>query len=161
MVTLRPARPDDREWLLDLARHPDVNGSLMPRADEALESALERVFAGTDDEEVLVIEEGEHRVGVVRWQIRSRHSRIAGIFGLVVDRAARGQGFGLAAVERVTADLFARDFHRVEAEAYGFNAASIRTFERAGFTREGTRRRAYQRHGDWQDGVLLARLAED
>jgi RimJ/RimL family protein N-acetyltransferase len=52
-------------------------------------------------------------------------------------------------------------FHRVQLECYGFNAAAVRVFERAGFTYEGVRRAAYRRHGAWNDGVLLGLVAED
>jgi RimJ/RimL family protein N-acetyltransferase len=34
-------------------------------------------------------------------------------------------------------------------------------FERAGFVREGVRRRAYDRAGGWQDGVFFGLLAEE
>jgi RimJ/RimL family protein N-acetyltransferase len=159
---LRPARPEDRPRLLGLARHPDVTPSVMVGADGALGEALDRVFAGAEDEGVLVIEDDGRDVGVVRWQARSRRSRIATIYGLMVDPAARGRGLASAAVELVCAELFGTlGFHRVEAEVYGFNEGGLRAFERAGFTREGTRRRAYDRHGGWQDGVMFARLDDD
>jgi RimJ/RimL family protein N-acetyltransferase len=32
---------------------------------------------------------------------------------------------------------------------------------RAGFVREGVRRKAYWRHGEWVDGVLYGLVAED
>ena len=34
-------------------------------------------------------------------------------------------------------------------------------FERAGFVREGVKRKAYWRHGEWTDGVLLALIEDD
>ena len=52
-------------------------------------------------------------------------------------------------------------YHRVQLEVYGFNEPAQRLFERAGFTREGTRRRAYWRQGEWTDGVLYGLLEED
>ena len=52
-------------------------------------------------------------------------------------------------------------FHRLELACYGFNEAAIRHAERVGFVREGVKRRAYLRHGDWQDAVLFALLQED
>src|SRR5262249_24335635 len=33
--------------------------------------------------------------------------------------------------------------------------------ERVGFVQEGTKRRAYRRHGEWQDGVMFGYLRED
>jgi RimJ/RimL family protein N-acetyltransferase len=52
-------------------------------------------------------------------------------------------------------------FHRLELACYGFNDAAIRHSERAGFVREGVKRRAYMRHGEWQDAVLFSLLRED
>ena len=48
---------------------------------------------------------------------------------------------------------------RVEAEVFGFNTPAVRAFLAAGFTREGVRRQAYERHGGRQDGVLFGLLA--
>jgi RimJ/RimL family protein N-acetyltransferase len=33
--------------------------------------------------------------------------------------------------------------------------------ERSGFVREGVRRKAYLRHGDWVDGVMFGLVCED
>jgi RimJ/RimL family protein N-acetyltransferase len=63
-----------------------------------------------------------------------------------------------AVVARLIGD---QGMHRVEAEVYGFNHGAMRTFAAAGFRREGAKRRAYDRHGDWQDGVLYAYLADE
>ena len=52
-------------------------------------------------------------------------------------------------------------YHRLELACYGFNDAAIRHAERVGFVREGVKRRAYLRHGEWQDAVLFALLRED
>jgi hypothetical protein len=43
----------------------------------------------------------------------------------------------------------------------GFNERAIRHSERAGFIREGVERKAYLRHGEWQDAVLFALVRED
>ena len=67
----------------------------------------------------------------------------------------------MAILRAVARDAFSRGVHRVEGEVYGFNEAALRTFQAAGFTREGVRRRAYDRHGAWQDGVRFGLLAEE
>ena len=46
-------------------------------------------------------------------------------------------------------------------EIYGFNERAMRHAERAGFTREGVRRKAYWRDDEWVDGVLYGLVAED
>ena len=91
----------------------------------------------------------------------NRRSRIASIETLMVDPRARGRRLGVAILKAVARDVFARGVHRLEGEVYGFNEPALRTFDAAGFTREGVRRRAYDRHGAWQDGVRFGLLADD
>ena len=52
-------------------------------------------------------------------------------------------------------------YHRVQMEIYGFNERAMRHAERAGFTREGVRRKAYWRNDEWIDGVLYGLVSED
>jgi RimJ/RimL family protein N-acetyltransferase len=152
---LRPATTADLESLRALARHPEIAGSLSTTAADGLPDAL---TAG----ELLVIEHDGDVVGGVRWQLVNRRSRIAEITTLMVHPAARGRGLALAAVRELSARLLSEhDVHRVEAETYGFNLAAQRVFERAGFTREGLRRGAYDRAGGWQDGVRFGLLADE
>ena len=46
-------------------------------------------------------------------------------------------------------------------EIYGFNERAQTHAERAGWVREGVRRKAYDRQGDWVDGVLYGIVRED
>ena len=57
--------------------------------------------------------------------------------------------------------LFDLGYHRLELACYGFNERAITHAERVGFVREGVKRRAYLRHGEWQDAVLFGLLRED
>ena len=52
-------------------------------------------------------------------------------------------------------------FHRLELEIYAFNERAFAHAERAGFVREGVKRRAYLRDGEWVDTVMYALLRED
>lgn len=157
MSVLRAATPEDLEALTALAEHPEVAGSLATDAGAGLASALERASG-----ELLVIEHGSVFAGGVRWVLVNRRSRIADIQTLMIDPAFRGRGIAIAAVRELAARLLAaHGLHRVEAEVYGFNAPAQRVFERAGFVREGVRRRAYDRAGGWQDGVRFGLLADE
>ena len=57
--------------------------------------------------------------------------------------------------------LFDLGYHRLQLEIYGFNERAMAHAERAGFVREGVRRKAYQRHGEWVDGVIYGLVRED
>jgi ribosomal protein S18 acetylase RimI-like enzyme len=155
VITLRPAAPDDLGWLEALAASPAVEPSLATGAAAGLAPAL-------DAGELLVATMHDGDVGALRIIITNRRSRIAAIRTLMVDPEQRGRGIGLAIVHAATRHLVdTLAIHRVEAEVYGFNDAGLRLFDAAGYAREGTRRRAYDRHGDWQDGVLYAYLADE
>jgi acyl-ACP thioesterase/RimJ/RimL family protein N-acetyltransferase len=154
-VTLRPAGERDIEWLVELAGHPEVSGFLST-------DAAARLREPDEHGGIQVIEAGGEPVGGVRWSLANRRSRIARISSLMLTPSARGRGDAVAALRELVGQL-RRDVgaHRVEAEVYGFNAPALRTFERAGFQLEGRRRLAYDRHGEWHDGVLFGLVSDD
>jgi RimJ/RimL family protein N-acetyltransferase len=152
---LRPALEADLDPLIALAARPEIARTLAWDAADTLALAL---AAG----ELLVIEDAGAFTGGVRWQVTNRRSRIAEIRTLMVDPSAHGRGVAFAAVRELCDHLFdAHDVHRIEAEVMGINEAAKRVFERAGFVQEGIRRRAYDRHGAWQDGVRYGLLVEE
>jgi aminoglycoside 6'-N-acetyltransferase len=155
-VILRPAEAGDLGWLERLARDPATARSLAVDAADRLAGEL----AGG---ELVVFEiDAGQRIGAVRATVRNRRSRIAELQTLMVDPAARGRRLGTAAVRAAVRDLIERrSMFRVEAEVYGFNTAALATFAAAGFTREGVRRQAYERHGGRHDGVLFGLLATE
>ena len=169
-VRLRPATPADAELLAALVADPRVARTLAavtPSEPAELRRLVESAAEHPDEEGRLVVEAAldgrpPRAVGSVAWTTRNRRSRIAEVQALVVAPDAWGRGVGEAALRALVADLVhGRGFHRVELEAYGFNGAAHRLFERAGFRREGVRREAPWRHGAWQDGVLYGLVAEE
>ena len=163
MIELRPATEEDVAYLAALALHEDVapfvSTSVTADPDElAAEIAANHPFEG---EHVVFLVDGG-RAGAAHWERVNRRSRIATMSRFVIDPRMRGRGLGSAAVRALADDLIrGRGFHRVQLETYGFNDAALRTFESAGFKQEGVRRRAYWRHGEWQDGILFGRVEDD
>jgi RimJ/RimL family protein N-acetyltransferase len=156
-VVLRAATADDLPVLVALAQSPGVAPFLATSAAESLPAAL-----GAADETLLAIEVDGSLAGGARLVVRVARHRLAEVRTLMLDPDLHGRGHGVAAV-RALADLaFGRHgLHRLEAEVLGDNGAGARAFERAGFVREGIRRRAWQRGGTWQDGILFGRLADE
>lgn len=77
--------------------------------------------------------------------------------------SARGRGVATRAVEAVVAHAFANGISRVEAHVRVGHTASERVVERAGFKREGIKRR-FLRRGEGEqryDATLFALLADD
>jgi RimJ/RimL family protein N-acetyltransferase len=98
----------------------------------------------------------------MRFERANRRSRIADLGGLAVHPDFRGEKVADTAARLFQRHLFDElGFHRVQMEIYGFNERAMHHAERAGFTREGVRRRAYWRNDEWVDGVLYGLVAED
>jgi RimJ/RimL family protein N-acetyltransferase len=78
-------------------------------------------------------------------------------------REARGRGVATRAVRAAAEHGFANGIFRVEAHVRVGNVASERVLERAGFLREGVKRRYLRRGGEDEkhDATLFARLADD
>jgi RimJ/RimL family protein N-acetyltransferase len=164
-LRLRRAEPADVDFLAALLAHEEVEPFLAPfRATnrEALLSQVERSGREPEAYGLFVLEVGGLRAGTMEFERSSARSRIARLGGLAVHPDFRGQGVGHRA-----ALLFQRHllvdlrFHRLELEVYGFNERALAHAERAGFVREGVKRRAYWRHGQWVDGVLFGLLREE
>jgi aminoglycoside 6'-N-acetyltransferase len=164
-IALRAAQPNDVPFLVSVVTHPAIAPFLAAVRASDEETVGTEVLRALDEPEafgVLVIESGGSPVGTVAWRRVNRRSRIAEVSGLALLPEARGTGAATTSLELLVAELLGeRGFHRVQLEVYGFNDRAAALFERAGFTREGVRRRAYWRDGDWVDGILFGLVAED
>jgi RimJ/RimL family protein N-acetyltransferase len=71
---------------------------------------------------------------------------------------ARGRGVATRVVQALVEDSHERGINRVEAHVRVGNAASERVLERAGFEREGVKRRLLRHGGERVDATLFAHL---
>jgi RimJ/RimL family protein N-acetyltransferase len=155
-IAIRPARADDLDFLVELLNDDDVRpflagGRTRDRAE--LEAELEHR---------LVIEVDGERAGSAGYRTVNERSRIAHLYGLAVHPSFRGRRVADEAARLVQRHLIReRGFHRIELEVYGFNERGLAHAERAGFVREGVKRKAYWRDGSWVDGVCFALVEED
>jgi RimJ/RimL family protein N-acetyltransferase len=165
MIEIRRAGPEDADFLVELYAHEEVEpflAAVRPKDREAVVAEIERSEAEPEHYGVFVVEADGRRAGTMEFEVSNRRSRIAHVGGLAVHPSFRGRG-----VADEAARLFQRHliddlgYHRLQLEIYGFNERAIRHAERAGFVREGVRRKAYWRHGEWVDGVLFGLVAED
>jgi RimJ/RimL family protein N-acetyltransferase len=164
-VTIRRARLDDVDFLLALANDAEVEPFLAPvrpRDEESIRSEVVRSLAEPDAFGRFVVEVDGERAGTMAFHRWSEHSRIADLFGLALARSFRGRGVAVEAARQFQRLLIGElGFHRLQLECYGFNERAIRHAERSGFVREGVKRKAYWRHGEWHDGVMFGLVAED
>ena len=164
-VSIRRASPDDVDFLVDLVTHEDVEPFLAARRPKD-HAAIRAEIALSDDEPdafgLFVIEVDGERAGTMRFTRANERSRIADLGGLAVHPDFRGAKVGDTAAHLFQRHLFDElGFHRVQMEIYGFNERAMAHAQRAGFTREGVRRKAYWRNDTWVDGVLYGLVVED
>jgi RimJ/RimL family protein N-acetyltransferase len=164
-VSLRRARPEDVDFLLELMSHEDVEPYLAvirPRDREGLAAEIERSQAEPQDFGRFVIEVDGQPAGLMGFQVANRRSRIADLGSLAVHPSFRGKRLADEAAQLLQRHLLDDlGYHRLQLEIYGFNERALAHAERAGFIREGVRRQAYWRNDEWVDGVLYGLVRED
>jgi RimJ/RimL family protein N-acetyltransferase len=164
-ISLRRARADDAEWLSNLYLHDDVEpflGGQRAKEHAAVLEEIARSERAPQEFGRLIIELDGERAGTLGYHEVSAVHRIAHVEALAVHPDFRRRGIAEQAARAAQHYLLLElDFHRLELACYGYNDAAIRHAERAGFVREGVKRRAYMRHGEWQDAVLFSLLRED
>jgi RimJ/RimL family protein N-acetyltransferase len=164
-VAFRRARPDDVEFLLELVNDGDVRPFLSIRtADErdAVVAEIERSEREPDAFGRFVIEVDGERAGSLGFHVANEPNRIARLERLAVHPRFRGRRIADEAARAFQRHVLVElGYHRLEMEIYGFNERAQAHAERVGWVREGVKRRAYEREGEWEDGVMYALLRED
>jgi RimJ/RimL family protein N-acetyltransferase len=166
---LRRAGPEDVDFFAELVSHDDIEPFLAAVGAKDPAEILEEIeasLAAPDESGRFVIEleedGGWRRAGVMSFDLANRRNRIADLRGLAVHPDFRGRHLSDDAARLFQRYLiFDLDFHRLQLEIYGFNERAINHAERSGFVREGVKRKAYHRHGEWVDSVLFGLVRED
>lgn len=164
-LELRRAGVSDADFLLELLAEEDVRQFLGPRTaasrDEVLEE-IERSLAEPEGFGRFVIELDGERAGMLGFHVANERSRIARLERLAVHPRFRGRRLADEAARKFQRLLLEElGYHRLELEIYASNERACAHAERAGFIREGCKRRAYLKDGEWVDSVLYALLAEE
>lgn len=164
-VSIRRAGPDDVEFLVELFADGDVRPYLGPRTSLDRASLAEEVARSEREPGQFgrfVIDVDGERAGAFGFHVANEPSRIARVERLAVHPGFRGRGVADEAVRLFQRLLLVElGFHRLELEVYAFNERALAHTDRAGFVREGVKRRAYLRDGEWVDTVMYALLRED
>ena len=164
-VELRRAKAPDADFLLELFADDDVRPFLGPRSATSREEVLEEIERSLAEPETFgrfVVESGGERAGALGFRVASETNRIARLEKLAIHPRHRGRRLADEAA-RLFQRLLLQElgYHRLELEIYAFNERACAHAERAGFVREGRKRRAYLKGGEWVDTVLYALLAEE
>ena len=164
-IELRRARRDDADFLLELITDEDTRPFLGGRAGETRDDVLAEIERSDREPDAFgwfMIEVDGERAGCVAFHRVNERNRIAEAGRFAVHPSFRGRRIGTEAAflfqRHLLVDL---DFHRIELQIYGFNERAIAHAERCGYVREGVKRRAYRKQGEWQDAVLFSLLQEE
>jgi len=163
-VELRRADRSDAEFLLELVTGEDTQ-PFLGGADVTLDGVVADIERSEREPEAfgwLVAENGSERVGCAAYNVVSERMRIVEGRRLAVHPRFRGRRLGdeiARAFQRLV--LGELGFHRLEVQVYGFNERALAHAERVGYVREGVKRKAYLKSGEWQDAVMFSMLQDE
>ena len=158
-MNLRVVEKEELGSFTDFLNDLSVGSENMPILQQSRGKVAEKFDKLSSDERWFFVETKDG--GKIGW---ISHSLIGGCttveYALVP--AARNRGYGTEAVRIMVDYLFlSQNITRIQAEALTENSASQRVLEKAGFVREGIRRKASFVRGRWQDDVLFSLLREE
>jgi RimJ/RimL family protein N-acetyltransferase len=164
-VRLRRATPDDLDFLHDVLSDADVRPFLAagkPLDRDALAQEIEWQDEDPQASGRFVVELDGEPAATLAFERVNKRSRIARCGGLAVHARFRGRRLADEAARLFQRHLiFDLGYHRLEMVVYGFNERAQRHAERAGWIKQGVKRKAYLRGDEWVDGVMYAVLGED
>jgi len=164
-VAIRRAELSDLDFLVELFSHDEIEpfmAAVRVRDRDGIRAEIERSLAEPQDFGRFLIDVDGERAGAMGFEVANRRSRIANLGGLAVHPDFRGRRVADEAAREFQRHLlFDLGYHRLQMEIYGFNERAQTHAERAGWVREGVRRKAYDRHGEWVDGVLYGIVRDD
>jgi RimJ/RimL family protein N-acetyltransferase len=163
---LRHARPDDAEPLARLYAAVRAEGRWLVTSPNAVSPPSEAFFIAelirADESAVVVAEANGAVVGnALVMSDRDVSSRHVGVLSVTVADGWRDVGLGTALVAAAQDWVRARGLTRLALSVFPDNARAIAVYTRAGFVREGIRRRQFrQADGTYRDELLMAWFPE-
>jgi ribosomal-protein-alanine N-acetyltransferase len=163
-VYLRPVQLNDVSLVVEWKKDPLIQRmALGPQVDVSPRSQREDVEGAMESDDqlylVIVTKDGDRPIGYVRINWMDKAKRFAWLrFAL---GAERGKGYARDALGCLLSHLLTQGVHRVEAEAYEFNTASLKLLSSLGFEREGVKREAHFDGDSYTSVISLGLLPED
>ena len=158
-VSLRVVEREELKLFTDFLNDPDVGSEYMPVLQQSKAKIEEKYDKLPQEEKWFFIEKKDgNRIGWIS------HSLIDGSmtieYALIPSR--RNKGYCAEAVMIMVDYLFlSKGIIRIKAETLTKNLASQRVLEKAGFTKEGIKKKSSFVRGLWQDDIIYSILREE
>ena len=163
-VEVTPLRPEDSAlllaWIND-RKLVELSAPFRPILQAEHDAWFEQIQQ-SEGVRIFGIREDDRLVGSC--QLHSIHPvhRSAELQIRIGAKDARGRGVGREAIEQLLRYGFDKlDLHRISLHVFSTNDRAIRSYEHAGFRREGLLREAAWIDGTWVDVLLMAVLRDD
>lgn len=167
VVGIRPLRPGDAAAIRRMVMDPEVAHLLFEEIAGPPPSAFTLgilIATGrlSGRPEFAIVERSGRIIGCVRlWRV-SYKNRSAMLTIFIGDKSRWGQGCGTDALRLMLHYAFGpMDLRRVELNVFDYNLRAIRSYEKVGFVREGVRRQALARDGQFHDILVMGVLREE
>jgi RimJ/RimL family protein N-acetyltransferase len=167
-IILRPFRAEDAEPLWDSMHNENINrltGTHGTFTREMIDAYVQRQIANDDDTRVafiIALPDDSRAVGEVVINEIDDDNHSSNIRIALFDEADTGKGFGTEAMRLMVDYGFRqRDLHRISLTVYAFNPRAIRSYEKAGFSREGVMRDALYWDEAYVDAIMMSILAHE
>lgn len=163
IVELRTVEESDLQFLQTHANDPQIwaaTGIPAPANAQQEQEFFENVVAGGDEIHLLVVADGEPVGMVGLHQLNKERGNVEVGYWIAPDH--HGNGYATEATELLVTYAFEhRRLHKVSAEVYEFNDASMRVLEKLGFVEEGILRDELFVYGEYQDSHRFSVLEEE
>lgn len=165
---LRPAERADLATFVRWFNDAGTTRFLMARAPMSL-AAEERWFERMLERQgkdayhfVICLLDGDRPIGTIGLHEIDHVDGNAALGIMIGEPALWGQGLGTDALDALLDFGFGElRLERIWLEVYDFNARARRSYEKSGFTLEGTLRRAIYRRGEYHDVHVMAILVDE
>lgn len=148
-------------WLND----EEVNRYLEVRfgMPHTIESVIDFVKSNYDDPYnhlfAIMLLDGDSHIGNIKVGPVNRHHRFAEVGLMIGEKSCWGKGYGSQAIKMASEYAFRElGLHKLIAGIYENNIASIKAFERAGYSYEGSLKKKFLCNGKYVDQLLFGKI---
>lgn len=167
-VSLRPLEKSDLSYLRELANDPEVRDNVVgwdwPLSDAGQEKWFAESLGYSTTKRFIVESEAGRSIGLTGfWEIDWRNRSAMTAIKLGGAPEARGQGYGVAAIQAIMEFGFMdAGFNRLHATILESNSRSIAAYVlKSGWTEEGRLRQHVWRNGLYEDLIQVGMLRSE